>query len=1035
MKTNSNSLSNLTSPIGIIFQLADRTIQSCSPDAERILGYTAEQLIGSSCDPFWQAIREDGSSFTPETHPAIAPIETGQPQRDVVMGVYRSNGDLVWLSVSTVPLFRVKENKAYGIEVTFTAITAQTAGLGSRRQTNLQDLSLIDARSILQSAIANTAEIAFVKNLAGKYVIVNQAAAGFLGKRVEQILGRDDTALFAPEIARSIMMMDRQIISEGMPLSYEEEIPNSTANRCLLTSKYPWRDDSGNICGVIGICKDVTALKRSQQKLQENERLLRLALSSSNTGSWDWKIATGEITWSPENYEIYGLDTQVESLEYRDWEDRLHPEDRLPVSQEVQQVISGRLPKFDREFRIVHPQRGVRWIWGVANPTYSDRHEVVRLSGINIDVTERRNVTEKIRRSEQHLRRVIDSLFTFVAVLNPDGTLLEVNRPALEVANLQLEDVLDRPFAETYWWSFSDESKAKLNDSIKRAAAGATVRHDVEARIGADSYFLVDFCLVPLFDAEGRVEYLIASGIDITERARSQEAVAQREYELKLITEVIPQQVWTALPNGQLDYINKRWQNYTGVNLQQLQENGWSSIVHPEDLKRVSRAWNKSIESGKNHNVEARLRHKNGTYHWFICKARPLRDRRGEIVKWYGTNTNINRIKELEEKLRKQTEDLIEANRLKDDFLAIVSHELRTPLNPILGWSQLLATGKLDPEKTATGIEIINRNAKLQSQIIDDLLDVSRILRGKLDLKTAPLNLESVIRSALTTVQLAAEAKSIQVETVFEPNVGEVLGNAERLQQVVWNLVSNAIKFTPEQGRVVVTLNRVDNYALIQVRDTGRGIEPDFLPYVFERFRQAQSSTTREFGGLGLGLAIVRHLVELHGGTVTVESPGSDRGAIFSVRLPLINAPTTEQSAPEPVESVNPQRFDGLQILIVDDDIDSLDILTLVLQQEGAEVVAVASAREALAAFERSTLDLMISDIGMPEVDGYTLLAQIRQLPRGQNLPAIALSAYAGNINRQRSLDAGYQEHLAKPIEIDKLISTVTSVRDQNSEQ
>lgn len=1031
MKANFHSLSNSTSLIGIIFQLADGTIQSCNPDAEKILGYSAEELIGTSFDRLWQAICEDSSTFPPQVNPAIASIETGQPQTDLVVGFYRSKEDLIWLSVDTLPLFKADRVEPYGVEVTFTSISHQKTELIAPQQPTNPSLSLTDARSILQSAIADTADIVFVKNLAGEYVIVNEAAAGFLGKRVEQIIGKDDTALFAPETARSIMSIDRQIVTEAMPLFYEEEIPNLTSSRCLFTSKYPWRDSLGNICGVIGICQDISELKQSRQQLQDNEQLLRLALSSSHAGSWDWKIATGELTWSPENYDIYGIEPKTGSLTYQDWEERLHPEDRLPVSQEVQQVVLGCLPKFDCEFRIVHPERGVRWIWGVANPTCNDRHEIVRLSGINIDVTERHNATAQIKRSEQHLRRVLDSLLTFVAVLSPEGILLEVNRPALEVANLKLEDVLNRPFAETYWWSFATESQAKLNDSIERAAAGETVRYDVEARIDSDNYLIIDFYLAPLFDAEGDIEYLIASGIDVSQRYQGQETLAQREYELKLITEVIPQQVWTALPNGQVDYINKRWQDYTGVDLEQLQEYGWSSIVHPEDFEQVKPAWNESIEIGKNYNVEARLRHKNGTYNWFIGKARPLRDRQGTIVKWYGTNTNITRIKELEEKLRKQTEDLIQANQLKDDFLAIVSHELRTPLNPILGWSQLLATGKLNSEQIATGIEIIQRNANLQSQIINDLLDVSRILRGKLDLNTVALDLKSLIKSALATVQLAAEAKSIQIKTVFEPDVGEILGDAQRLQQVIWNLLSNAIKFTPERGRVTITLSRVDTHARIQVKDTGRGIESDFIPHVFDRFRQAQSNTTREFGGLGLGLSIVRHLVELHRGSVTVESPGTDEGTTFTVELPLISRAKTEQ-IPTIEQTTDVQRLKDWQILVVDDEIDSLVVLTLVLQQEGATVVSATSAIEAIEAFNESTPDLIISDIGMPEVDGYTLIAQIRQLPRGQNLPAIALSAYAEEIDRQRSLDAGYEKHLTKPLEIEKLISAILQILQGN---
>ncbi len=280
----------------------------------------------------------------------------------------------------------------------------------------------------------------------------------------------------------------------------------------------------------------------------------------------------------------------------------------------------------------------------------------------------------------------------------------------------------------------------------------------------------------------------------------------------------------------------------------------------------------------------------------------------------------------------------------------------------------------------------------------------------------------------MTTVQLPAEAKSIQLKTKFEPNIGQVLGDGGRLQQVVWNLVSNAIKFTPEGGKVTVTLERIGTQALIQVKDTGKGIKPEFLPYVFERFRQAESSTTRQFGGLGLGLAIVRHLSEIHGGTVAADSLGEGQGATFIVRLPLMN------TAARPLEednnlidrSVQPNRFSGIKILAVDDEADSLDIVTIVLEQEGASVTSVRSAEVALQVFPELNPNLIISDIGMPETDGCTLINKIRQLPQGKDVPAIALTAYAGESDRQRTLDAGFQEHISKPINISELIITIT---------
>ena len=363
-----------------------------------------------------------------------------------------------------------------------------------------------------------------------------------------------------------------------------------------------------------------------------------------------------------------------------------------------------------------------------------------------------------------------------------------------------------------------------------------------------------------------------------------------------------------------------------------------------------------------------------------------------------------------------------ELNRLKDEFLAIVSHELRTPLNPILGWSQLLTTGRLNPEQTVEGIAVIERNAKLQAQLIDDLLDVSRILRGKIKLNKIPLNFANIIRAAIATVELTAKAKSIAIVTDFQTDA-IVSADAQRLQQIVWNLLSNAIKFTPEAGQVTVKLDMTEDYACLQVIDTGRGIEPEFLPHVFDRFRQADSASTRDFGGLGLGLAIVSNLTELHDGSIAVASPGIGQGSTFSLKLPLKLAIAINDS--EPSNNATPaKQLAGVKILIVDDEADSLSLLAFILEQEGAEVKTASSADRAFKALNESTFALIISDIGMPNTNGYQLMRQIRASKSPiANILAIALSAYAAESDIKQAYEAGFHAHITKPFEIKNLIA------------
>ncbi|MCC5656845.1 PAS domain S-box protein [Nostoc sp. XA010] len=406
------------------------------------------------------------------------------------------------------------------------------------------------------------------------------------------------------------------------------------------------------------------------------------------------------------------------------------------------------------------------------------------------------------------------------------------------------------------------------------------------------------------------------------------------------------------------------------------------------------------------------------------------------------------RLYEAEQTAREAAEN---ANRIKDEFLAVLSHELRSPLNPILGWSKLLQTKKLDEKTVPQALKTIERNARLQAQLIEDLLDISRILQGKLSLNIYPVDLTSVISAAMETVRLSAEAKSIEMHISLEPNLGQVLGDSGRLQQIVWNLLSNAVKFTPAGGRVDIRLEQVGSgewgvgsrelgvggkeipnhsplYAQIIVSDTGKGIDPNFLPYVFEYFRQENSSTTRKFGGLGLGLAIVRHLVELHGGTVQVESKGEDQGATFIVRLPLIqNQLEIKQDISDSETSSN---LNGVNILVVDDDADTREFIAFLLEQYGANVTAVASANQALAALSKSLPDILLSDIGMPEVDGCMFMRQLRTLPaeQGGQIRAIALTAYAGEMNAKQVLAAGFDKHLAKPVEPTELVDAIANL-------
>ena len=380
------------------------------------------------------------------------------------------------------------------------------------------------------------------------------------------------------------------------------------------------------------------------------------------------------------------------------------------------------------------------------------------------------------------------------------------------------------------------------------------------------------------------------------------------------------------------------------------------------------------------------------------------------------------------------------ANGIKDEFLATLSHELRTPLTAILGWSGLLTSGNLNEQTSKRAIETIVRNARAQRQLIDDLIDISRIITGKLRLDVRSVKLAPLIEAVVDGVRPAADSRNIHLHTALDPLVSPISGDPDRLQQIVWNLLSNAIKFTPKDGRVEVRLERIHSHIEITISDTGQGIAPEFLLHVFERFRQADSSSTRTHGGLGLGLAIVRQLVELHGGTVAAESPGEAGGTTFKIILPLLSVHqemsqvdmTHTLIASKTLTKWQPSLAD-LRVLVVDDEPDARELIAAVLIGRGAEVVSVESAGEALEEMERQRFDVLVSDIGMPLMDGYALIKKVRQLPaaHGGRIPAAALTAYAGVEDRMRVLSAGYQTHIPKPVEPTELTTVVANLAER----
>ncbi|MEH1815495.1 MAG: response regulator [Nostoc sp.] len=587
----------------------------------------------------------------------------------------------------------------------------------------------------------------------------------------------------------------------------------------------------------------------------------------------------------------------------------------------------------------------------------------------------------------------------------------------------------------------------------------------------------------------------------------------QSEERFRSLSTCSPVGIFETDTEGDCKYTNPRYQAICGLKASESLEKKWLESVHPEDKERAIASWSAYICEGREYSEEFRFQAVHGNIRWVQVRSSPMLSSQGDLLGYVGTLEDITERKQAEEVraqvIREQTarQEAEAANRMKDEFLAVLSHELRTPLTSMLGWSKILRAKKLDEKATSRALEAIERNAISQMQLIEDILDVSRIIRGQLRLNVSAVNLISVMEAALEAVRPLAEPKDIQLSTVLDTSIGSVYGDPARLQQIVWNLLTNAIKFTPKGGRVEVRLskhfglpisdfpaeryangviatsknlsttqsndfgleshsenldssnteesnnlksvlensdgrepnlklsaksqNSKSQYAQIQVIDTGIGISSEFLPKVFERFRQADSTTTRSHNGLGLGLAIVRHLVELHKGTIFAQSLGTGQGATFTVRLPLLQDNRGNREATGKISSsLASTPLAGLKVLVVDDEADTRNFLSFMFEEYGAFATAVASVDEALAVLEQAKPDILISDIGMSGQDGYTLIRKLRSLEpeKGGRIPAIALTAYTREEDRLKALSAGFQQHLSKPIDPNKLIAAVANV-------
>jgi PAS domain S-box-containing protein len=825
------------------------------------------------------------------------------------------------------------------------------------------------------SALIESADDAIVsKTLDGIITSWNKGAERIFGFTAEEAVGQPITILIPPDhLDEEPKILAR--LRAGERINHFETVRQSKDGRLVNISLTvsPIVGPGGEIIGASKIARDVTEQHQSRRALDEAGERLRLALAAASLGDWSWDAQTDLVAVSETAARIFGIPPgqQMSRAEMRKL---LEVEDRERAKLITDTALANHTD-YEIEYRLKRPDGSAAWISAKGRGIYDEDGAVIGQLGFVQDISERKAAEETLREQAEALR-----------TLNEVGKLIS--------AELDLHKTV--------------QAVTDAATELTGASFGSFFYNVVTEEGG--SYMLFTLAGVP---REAFAHFPMPRTTDLFGPTFRGEGVV-RIGDVKKDLRYGKNSPYYGMPEGHLpvtSYLAVPVVSRSGDVL------GGLFFGHPE----------RDVFTERDEIVVAGL----------ASQAAVAMDNARLYETAKRARAEAEKAAAEKERLYRQAE---ESSRLKEEFLATISHELRTPLSAILGWARMLRMGQLSEENAAKALDTIERNARAQAQLVDDLLDVSRIITGKLRMDVQPADPNAFIDAAVEAVRPAADAKGVRVQKVIDTGAISIPGDPVRLQQVVWNLLSNAIKFTPRGGRVQIRSERVNSHLEIVVSDTGQGIPADFLPHVFDRFRQADQKTSRQHGGMGLGLAIVRHLVEMHGGTVSAMSDGEGHGSTFTVMLPISpvyrmdpSGSRVHPAARDLLPALDEECGDslgGLRILVVDDEADTRDLLKQGLEYCGAKVSVVGSAAEALDAVMARVPDVLISDIGMPGVDGYDLIRQVRGLPpnRGGKIPAIALTAYTRTEDRLQSLRAGYDMHVPKPVELAELVAVATTV-------
>ena len=1221
---------------------ADGLVTSINPAAEKLLGWTSEELRGKKMHDVTHYQRRDGTPFPAEDCPSLQVLGHGKPLVDHEDVFIRRDGTFFDVLYSSSPLR--EKDQIVGLVVVFTDITD--------RKSAQQRLALQAEVGDLIRTVNDPGELLYsVSRVVGSRLRVRRALFNeidvdndreivfrdYCADGVASVAGTHKISDYSP-VTSAEMLAGRTVVNNDSKIDertaehYERAYePNGErayvavpllrngvwVASLWISDDQPREWDSQDIALLETVAERTWAAvekMRVDAALRESQERFAKAFNSGPLVFTLSSLKDGRLVEVNDTFvEVTGYSREEAvgktSLELGLWTSAADREDEMAAVRNV-----GHVRNLEYSFRT---RNGDEIIGLLSAEKIEIGGEPFALSVIQ-DITGRKRAEDALSAATAKFASVFNQSGIFAGVMDVDGYLREVNDLALDACGYNREDVIDKPFWDTPWWRMSAKTQGTVKHATQTAAGGEVFRATLPYWWADGTERIVDFAMHPIRDQNGNVTFIHPTGIDITDRKRTEDRLRESEARFRMMADNAPVMIWVTDPTGYCTFLSQSWYDYTGQTPEAGLGYGWLNALHPDDREIAEKNFVESNAKRKAITQEYRFANAAGEYHWAIDSAQPRFDASGNYLGYIGSVVDIHERKLAEQAIVKaerraaeeyqlllgrivplaatlgRARDLVSiyralrdficasmrcsgffvsffdsetstrnavyvwgdgeevdiselppmplmkkgggansravfekrtiisnnywqdmkkrphvivrengrdplsslivpmmikdnvlgtlevqayeddafqrehavslemaanlaavaienvrlidteaaarevaeaANRAKDEFLSVLSHELRTPLNAMLGWVRMLKAGALDEENSARALEVIERNTRLQSSLIEDLLDVSRIISGKMRIETELVDLVSVVKTVSETVEPLADAKNIAYRFTCDDETVFLNADSVRLQQVVSNLLQNAIKFTPAGGRIEVSLGRTAEDAVLRVEDSGVGIEAELLPHIFDRFRQADASARRNFTGLGLGLTIVRNIVELHGGTIDVSSQGKDRGAEFTITLPLaadfysgLDSGTIELQSGRGI-------LDGKSILLVDDDAENLLPLKIFLENERAAVTPAISATEALQRLEERDFHLMITDIGMPDIDGYELVTRVRANNGGRNaaVKAIALTAYASVDDRQRALAAGFQAHLAKPVNFDELLAAIEKLSRNGS--